>query len=140
MCAYESQNKGKNAHSHTIHKYSKLNRTINSRIDKLWDIHTMKEYIPTRMKILEINAKISIYLTNIILNKKVTKRTSYTTIPCIQIQECIYKNKLMKKSKNEIIIRTRMVVPSGGRERILMDKIDTISRVPITGDTCIQAL
>ena len=46
----------------------------------------------------------------------------------------------MKKSKNEIIIRTRMVVPSGGRERILMDKIDTISRVPITGDTCIQAL
>jgi len=46
----------------------------------------------------------------------------------------------MKKSKNEIIVRTRMVVPSEGRERILMDKRDTISRVPITGDTCIQAL
>ena len=46
----------------------------------------------------------------------------------------------MKKSKNEIIIRTRMVVPSEGREGILMDKTDTISRVPVTVDTCIQAL
>lgn len=85
MYAYESQNKGKNAHSHTIHKYSKQNRIINSRIDKLWDIHMMEENIPTRMKILEINAKILIYLTNIIFNKKVTKRNSYATIPCIQI-------------------------------------------------------
>ena len=45
----------------------------------------MEEYIPMRMKILEINAKISIYLTNIILNKKVTERNSYNTIPCTQI-------------------------------------------------------
>ena len=48
-------------------------------------------------------------------------------------------NKLMKKSKNEITTRTGMVAPSGGRERILMKKIDTISRVPVTVDTCGQA-
>lgn len=34
----------------------------------------MAENIPTRMKILEMNAKISTYLTNIIFNKKVTKK------------------------------------------------------------------
>lgn len=44
-------------------------------------------------------------------------------------------NKLMKESKNEITTRTGMAVPSGGRERILMKKRDTISTVPVIVDT-----
>lgn len=36
-------------------------------------------------------------------------------------------NRTMKKSKNELTIRTRIAVTSGGREKIEIDKIDTMN-------------